>query len=614
MGAQERLSEATCRKRVRELAKELNRDIPEGFAITLDLSDCHLIDSWTSHVYAAVELNAKRIEIIDLSFNSFSATLIDAFGNLSELPALKKLNVSNNLLTDIMAENFSKLLNRTPNLAYIDLSLNQLGRGVAKAIVSAKCLVSLDLSSNHLYDEGCEVLCQYLLGKSCLRILSLAMNKLSDLSAITLANVLVNDTTLTTLILSGNEIKNHGASAIAFSMDRNPKIKEIYLDANKIGDEGLLSFLNILRSSPSKTYHALCLDANPGKAAIVQEVGRQRQLSMLLSQLPSDLALRGTLDWNGSVVESFLGLILQDNLCKACMGILRMYPDLIHVDLSHNAIGNEGAFDIAIYLASNPKLTKLNLSHNKLEDAGAVGLSQAMLVNSSLVELNVSCNLLQDAGVSSLYVASFDNVKSTLVSILVEGNKHSTDGERVIRAIHESKKLKNELLESQSTELDLSGRYLLRFGANVLRDTLINCQVLNLCRNSIGDDGAVSIAQLIRRLPTLTKLDLSSNGIGDRGAIALAEVLQENSTLTTLNFRAAYGDVANWKEQLIGEAGMIALSEALQENMGLVKVDLRDHCANKRVVASWIQLLQKNATIVKFNGMTPATFFARYHI
>ncbi|OQR94553.1 hypothetical protein ACHHYP_01137 [Achlya hypogyna] len=619
MGAttQERLSEATCKKRTRELAKETQREIPEAQCVVLDLSDCHLSDVWIGHVQAVVESSAKSLEMIDISFNGFTNGLTETFDNYPELPSLTKLNLSSNALSDASGDHVGKLIARAPRLAYVDLSLNRVGRSVARTVVLARHLVSLDLSSNHLYDDGCDVLVQSLLTrKSNLHTLSLAMNHLGDTSALAIANLLVNDglCALATLILSGNQIQDHGASAIAFSMDRNAHIQEIYLDANQIGNDGLRSFLNILRSSPTRTYAALCLDGNPADAVLLGQVDHQRQASMLLAQLPADLAMRDRLELSGPTVAGYLGSRIADHMCPACVDILRSYRDLLHVDLSSNAIGNHGVFDIAMYIAMNPKLTTLNLAHNLIEDAGAVGLAQALLVNSTLITLDVAANVLGDAGVSSLFAASFDNKRSALGRIGIEGNKHGTDGERVIRAIAEAKELAMSLAEGCPLVLDLSGRYLQRFGANVLRDTLGCCQVLNLCRNALGDDGAVSIAQLLTRNASITKVDLSCNGIGDRGALALAEMLVGNSTLVSLNLRAAYGEVASWKDAHISESGMVALSGGLRDNCGLQHVDVRDHCANKRVVASWIQLLQKSATITKFNGMTPAAFLARHQM
>ncbi|CAK4383535.1 unnamed protein product [Aphanomyces euteiches] len=105
-------------------------------------------------------------------------------------------------------------------------------------------------------------------------------------------------------------------------------------------------------------------------------------------------------------------------------------------------------------------------------------------------------------------------------------------------------------------------------------------------------------------------MDLSCNGIGDVGAAALGEALQANQTILALNLRGAYGSAT--AEATISETGMVTLSAALAENQSLQILDLRDHCSTKRVIALWVQLLQRNATIQKFNGTTPATFLSKH--
>jgi len=157
-------------------------------------------------------------------------------------------------------------------------------------------------------------------------------------------------------------------------------------------------------------------------------------------------------------------------------------------------------------------------------------------------------------------------------------------------------------------------RNLRRYGAESLFNILqksIFCKVLNLSCNSLGDDGAYWIAQLLEQNKYITKLDLSSNGIGNRGAFALANMLRVNSSLLSLNLRASYSAFAMLEDQIINEPGMLAISDALKKNNYIQHFDIRDHCANRNVLASWVQALQKNSSIVKFNGLSPQSYLSR---
>lgn len=63
----------------------------------------------------------------------------------------------------------------------------------------------------------------------------------------------------------------------------------------------------------------------------------------------------------------------------------------------------------------------------------------------------------------------------------------------------------------------------------------VNLKVLDTAYCSIGDRGAIALAPVLRKLPSLVKLILWNNGLGPRSASALAPVFAEMSTLKHLN-------------------------------------------------------------------------------
>ncbi|KAF0699418.1 Aste57867_10026 [Aphanomyces stellatus] len=606
-----------ARKRLKELAKETNVEVAEGSGVNVVLTDLRLGDTWSSHVRVGIEWNAATLLQLDLSFNKFSDGMAQALGDLPALPMLQSLNLSSNNFVDTSSELIVRVLVKAPSLASLDLSLNHFGKSCAKHLAAyvpaAKALTALNLSSNKLHDDGCEVFCHALATRrSTLQSLALSLNGLTDAGAVAVATMLANASVLARLVLSGNHIGDYGAGALAFSIDRCAFMQDVRLDSNAISSAGILVFFNILRSNPTKTYAQLCLDDNPADPSLLAQVALKRRAMVLRAAFP-DAPADGRLDLDGTHVVDRVGCVIDDGLSKTAMQILRAWTHLVDVTLSGNAIGDTGAMDIGFYLALNPRLTRLSLAHNVITDDGALGLAKGLLVNCTLAHLNLTSNLLGDRGVAAIFATSFDNKKSALAAIHVHGNRQSSEGDAVVHAIVQSKALEAQLRAAPAPPvLDLSGMHLRRFGADVLCDVLatdVTCQVLNLCRNTLGDDGACSIAALLRTNVTLTKVDLSCNGIGDAGAAAIADVLRVNSTLTMLNLRAAYG--ANYSSVVVSEAGMLHLSEALRENKGLQVVDVRDHVMTKRVVASWVHVLQANGCIQKFNGTAPAPFLAR---
>ncbi|KAL0240076.1 hypothetical protein GEMRC1_010183 [Eukaryota sp. GEM-RC1] len=82
---------------------------------------------------------------------------------------------------------------------------------------------------------------------------------------------------------------------------------------------------------------------------------------------------------------------------------------------------------------------------------------------------------------------------------------------------------------------------------------------INLDSNSIGNEGAIAIAEALKVNSSLSTINLYSNSIGNEGAIAIAEALKVNSSLSTINLN----------NNSIGNEGAIAIAEALKVNSSL---------------------------------------------
>ena len=76
---------------------------------------------------------------------------------------------------------------------------------------------------------------------------------------------------------------------------------------------------------------------------------------------------------------------------------------------------------------------------------------------------------------------------------------------------------------------------------------------------SIGDAGAVEVAQLLRGNTTITGVYLSYNNIGATGAAALGEAFKANTCITEVYL----------SDNNIGATGAAALGEAFKANTGI---------------------------------------------
>ena len=63
-----------------------------------------------------------------------------------------------------------------------------------------------------------------------------------------------------------------------------------------------------------------------------------------------------------------------------------------------------------------------------------------------------------------------------------------------------------------------------------------NCRLreINLAMNGFGDEGALAVAELLKRSTTLHVIDISFNRISQIGATAIGKALDQNDALRTL--------------------------------------------------------------------------------
>ena len=126
---------------------------------------------------------------------------------------------------------------------------------------------------------------------------------------------------------------------------------------------------------------------------------------------------------------------------------------------------------------------------------------------------------------------------------------------------------------------------IVRLGLGCSQDTS-----LSLGRISIGDAGAVALAQALHHNSTLKNLYLSNINISDAGAVALALALHHNSTLKLL-------DLSN---NNINDAGAVALAHTLHHNSTLERLYLYGNDAiGKEGTHQLVQALTVNTSITK---------------
>ncbi|EAR97447.2 REJ domain protein (macronuclear) [Tetrahymena thermophila SB210] len=193
---------------------------------------------------------------------------------------------------------------------------------------------------------------------------------------------------------------------------------------------------------------------------------------------------------------------------------------VLHIDLNHKKIGDQGASSLGSALAKCINLSNLTLilSRNKIGDEGESSLSFALKKYTYLsnLTLNLYDNKIGDQGASGLgsALAKCTNLSSLTLNLNV--NKIGDEG--------------------------TSG-----LGTGLAKCTNLSNLTLNLCDNKIGDQGAIDLGSKLEKCIYLSNLilNLSYNIIGDQGATGLSSVLEKCTNLSNLIFNLSNNNISD---------------------------------------------------------------------
>ena len=122
-------------------------------------------------------------------------------------------------------------------------------------------------------------------------------------------------------------------------------------------------------------------------------------------------------------------------------------------------------------------------------------------------------------------------------------------------------------------------------------------RVLDLSYNCCSDDGAESLALLVRDSPGLRTLRLRGNSIGPRGATALAAALSTTSLRYKAQTASSSLEQLDLSLNLVGDSGATALARALGSNATLHELDVSRSMVTVRGAMALAAALGRNTTL-----------------
>lgn len=244
------------------------------------------------------------------------------------------------------------------------------------------------------------------------------------------------------------------------------------------------------------------------------------------------------------------------------------------LDLSHNALSDEGVIPLSQLIRALPGLKQLCLQNNAIGNEGVVELSKTLASNSSLQILDLSSvdhlanlNINSSGGPNSAAAAGSSSAIGLGGSSSAAGNVPSvsgaTGGSNVSPALNASNTA--NMVASKRNNIEAKSATQLAAALTANR----SLSALSLKGNPLGKGSPAAFAKLLETLAfllqrnkALTYLDLENTSLGSKGCSALCAAAASNRSLRTLSLarNGAGPDAGKAVQSLLSEnESLIAL-------------------------------------------------------
>ena len=481
---------------------------------------------------------------------------------------LKECNITDvgmNVLEQFILEKFS-------TLEYVDLSHN------VSSPWGVYCAIIRHCSVNNLTLSGIQASEM----KDYINEITESLQKNRSLTSLTLCNILGSIQPIKTVL-----------SCIATCIDFNIPCRKV-IDYNDVHQVKAVLFHTTLQYQCDDTV----LVSDNRRKAKVNLLCDNSCDTLTIDNLYSSDALHQSIDDYGvTVVATFYDKLKILNLSRKKLSVLdvsyyiKSYTCLLELNLSMNAINDDGARSIAEAIQINSTLQNINISKNHISVEGLMYFMEAVKNNCTLQVVNIAHNNVTRSGFTSIKQC-IENLQHP-IQIYASWNEINQYGKLVTKI---STSCAPDNIEDDIWSFDVyDADHLVMCLSECLKedDTLqeldISQHFINV--NYITNKGAIMIGEAIKVNKTLQKLDISYNSISDDGAAGISDGLKCNISLQELNM--SYNKITNKGAKMIGEA--------IKVNKTLQKLDISHNSISDDGAAAISDSLKCNISLQELN-------------
>ncbi|OHS93337.1 hypothetical protein TRFO_40391 [Tritrichomonas foetus] len=442
----------------------------------------------------------------------------------------------------------------------------------ADLIYNTFCVVGIDLSSNHMTDEGVKTIftalrtnrsvtylnigsktsvgrnsigtesikeiSEVLKENKVISELNFSMTELNSINIKGLCPGLLANRTLTHLNLSNNNLKSKGTIAILKSLDHSSLI-ELRIASNSITDDSAPYFAQFLGTN--EFIRILDLSGNELGYRFMSALGGPLSLTCSLHELilnKNPLGGRGISAFGPFLAHNHTLQMLSVNGCLIdCNGFVEFCSDLERnnglqiLHIQHNPLTDEGVIRLANVIKNHQSLREIDLEMVEMTDPGARPLFEN-LSTSNIETLSIRNNLVSDG----IYIEKMIQHNEKLMSLDIEYNDIDYKMNHVIMDIIKMNQKRWRRNEIQRIKYELNHMTAADIELQETRDEILNQRdIIAKLKDELKELTEYFKTSDEKRRNYINELETRNNTLGSQVAALMDECRSKKNELNQKN-------------------------------------------------------------------------------
>ena len=541
--------------------------------------------------------------------------------NLALLKSIKHLDISGNIVTDIVADYVANAIRNNRDLEYLNVSnchISEHGLFVIfNALSDLSSLLHLDVSLNGICSTAAEEIINVFSLNRKLAHLSLHQCNLNGGDFLQVMSSVRKNGFITHLDVSHNQMYQNTPVIISNIILNNPLLKYLDISFSKLTDEGIKIFADCLTKLPNIKHFVLCRNDLSHSSAknIALAIASNESLEYLdLSECCfvdyrviykslqkgcklKSLILRSSVIFpNRSFVQatdsaegnsSYLEHLDLSNCQLSELQVNHVFRQLLQmstlrsINFSYNTLSNDATADIGSVISCNILLEKLSLSGCELSESQITNILKALSNLSRLKHLDISHNKVADNAASELASALAANplLEHLNLSNCELSELHIAG---IVRAFSEKESFLNFLDISSSKVTENS---LCEIAAVITFNPLL--EHLNVANCELSEIQIINMFKALRKTLLLKFLDISHNEVTNEAANEITSVIMNNKSLQYINLNSCN----------LFEDSLMLIAESLTHLSFLISIDVSYNCITEKAAQNMAVAIAKNKVL-----------------